>query len=77
MAEGPEQGLALMDVPAVAGALDQYRWLHSARADLLRRLGRFEESIAAYRRALALSENGVERAFLDQKLAEAESRATA
>jgi len=70
MAEGPERGLALIDLPEVAGALDTYRWLHAARADLLRRLARFEEAGEAYRRALALAENGAEQAHLTRRLRE-------
>jgi len=70
MAEGPERGLALIDLPEVAGALDTYRWLHAARADLLRRLARFAEAGEAYRRALALAENGAERAHLTRRLRE-------
>ena len=65
MAEGPERGLALMD--AIAG-LDAYHLLHSARADLLRRLGRTEEARAAYERALGLAVNPVERDFLERRL---------
>jgi RNA polymerase sigma-70 factor, ECF subfamily len=67
MAEGPERGLALID--AIDG-LDAYHLLHSARADLLRRLGRADESRAAYERALALATNPVERAFLRDQLDE-------
>ena len=73
MAEGPSRGLDLIDRAEVAGELDGYRWLHSSRADLLRRLGRFEEAAEAYRRALTLSENASERAFLLRRLAEAEA----
>ena len=65
MAEGPERGLALID--AIAG-LDAYHLLHSARADLLRRLGRTEDARAAYERALELAANPVERAFLERRL---------
>ena len=65
MAEGPEQGLAVID--GIEG-LDAYHLLHSARADLLRRLGRTEESRAAYERALALATNPVERTFLRDQL---------
>jgi RNA polymerase sigma-70 factor (ECF subfamily) len=65
MAEGPERGLALMD--GIAG-LDGYHLLHSARADLLRRLGRTESSRAAYERALDLAGNPVEREFLERRL---------
>ena len=41
MARGPERGLELIDRAEVSGALQNYRWLHSSRADLLRRLRRF------------------------------------
>jgi RNA polymerase sigma-70 factor (ECF subfamily) len=68
MAHGPPAGLALMD--QLAAELDNYHLFHSARADLLRRLGRREESAAAYERALALAENPVERAFLERRLVE-------
>lgn len=68
MAEGPDSGLALM--APLAGALDRYHLFHSARADLLRRLGRHEESADAYRRALALASNEVERRFLERRLRE-------
>ncbi len=74
MAEGPGAGLALIDRPEVAGALDGYRWLYSTRADLLRRLSRFQEAAAAYRRALALTENTPDRAFLTRRLAEVENQ---
>jgi RNA polymerase sigma-70 factor (ECF subfamily) len=62
MAEGPEQGLELMG--ELADRLDGYHLFHSARADLLRRLGRSDEAAAAYRRARALTANPAERAFL-------------
>jgi RNA polymerase sigma-70 factor (ECF subfamily) len=68
MADGPATGLALMDRPEVAGPLDDYRWFHAARADLLRRLERGTEAAAAYTRALALSENSAERAYLERRL---------
>lgn len=70
MASGPKHGLALMDEPSMAEALTGYRWFHSARADLLRRVGRLEEAAAAYRRALDLTENGADRAFLTKRLSE-------
>ena len=72
MAEGPAKGLELIDRAEVSGALDGYRWLHSSRADLLRRLGRYDEAAEAYRRALALSDNASERGFLHRRLAEVE-----
>ena len=70
MAEGPESGLALID--AIEG-LDAYRHLHSARADLLRRLGRRREAAHEYARALELSRQPAERAFLERRLAEVRS----
>jgi RNA polymerase sigma-70 factor (ECF subfamily) len=58
---GPEQ--ALREVDAIEG-LDRYRYLHSTRAELLHRLGRDAEAVAAYEAALALTENSVEQEFL-------------
>jgi RNA polymerase sigma-70 factor, ECF subfamily len=68
MAEGPDRGLELID--RLSGSLDRYLHLHSARADLLRRLGRRDEAAVAYRRALELAGNDVERRFLERRLAE-------
>jgi RNA polymerase sigma-70 factor (ECF subfamily) len=67
MADGPEAGLALVD--AVDG-LERYHLWHSARADLLRRLGHADQAAAAYERALALAPSEVERSFLRRRLAE-------
>ena len=72
MAEGPELGLALID--RIDG-LDRYRHLHSARADLLRRLGRSDEAVEAYGQALELAAQPAERAFLKRRLAEVRSSA--
>ena len=66
MSEGPQRGLELIEA---IDSLDEYNPLHSARADLLRRLGRNEEAAAAYERALALAPNPVERRFLQRRLA--------
>jgi RNA polymerase sigma-70 factor (ECF subfamily) len=74
MADGPAFGLAMMDGLAATGELDEYPYLHSARADLLRRLGRWSEADAAYRRALELTTNGPERSFLDGRIREVEAR---
>jgi RNA polymerase sigma-70 factor (ECF subfamily) len=67
MAKGPEAGLGLID--GIEG-LDEYRHLHSARADLLRRLGRDNEAADEYRRAIELAAQPAERAFLERRLAE-------
>jgi len=70
MADGPDVGLAIVEQIAASGALESYPWLHSARADLLRRLGRFQEAAQAYARARHLITNPIDRAFLDRRLAE-------
>jgi RNA polymerase sigma-70 factor (ECF subfamily) len=64
--EGPDVALALVD----GIDLDGYYLYHSIRADLLRRRGRDAEAARAYERALALTENGAEREFLDHRLRE-------
>jgi len=69
MSEGPERGLVLIDELGTSGELERYHLFHAARADMLRRLGCFEAAADAYRRALALMENGVERAYLERRLA--------
>jgi RNA polymerase sigma-70 factor (ECF subfamily) len=65
-AEGPAAGLAIVD----RLALDDYRYLHATRGELLRRLGRADEARAAYRRALELVGDGAERRLLQRRLAE-------
>jgi RNA polymerase sigma-70 factor (ECF subfamily) len=67
MADGPDRGLRTLE--PLAEALDGYHLFHSARADLLRRLARFEEAAAAYERALELVTNPQERRFLERRLA--------
>jgi RNA polymerase sigma-70 factor, ECF subfamily len=69
LADGPADGLRIVDELAARGELDGYHLLHSARADLLRRLGRDREAAAAYARALELTTNPVERRFLERRLA--------
>jgi len=68
MADGPGAGLVLMD--RLADDLDTYHLFHAARADLLRRLGRSGDAVAAYRRALMLATNPAERAFLQRRIDE-------
>ena len=70
MASSLDEGLLAMDRPEVSEPLQDYRWYHSARADLLRRLGRSEEASAAYIRALELTTNTSETRFLENRLAE-------
>jgi RNA polymerase sigma-70 factor, ECF subfamily len=73
MLEGPEAGLALIDVVVERGDLDDYHLLHAARADLLRRIGRREEAQNNYERALELVSNERERKYLQRRLREVQT----
>jgi RNA polymerase sigma-70 factor (ECF subfamily) len=73
MAAGPAAGLRIIDDLGDGGELEGYHLFHAARADLLRRLGRPEEAIAPYERALELAASEVERSFLKGRLAEVRS----
>jgi len=64
--EGPAAGLRIVDQLG----LDDFRYLHSTRAELLRRLGRTDEAREAYRRARQLTDDGPERRFLERRLTE-------
>src|SRR5262249_38076610 len=61
--QGPAAALALVDDLR----LDDHQLFHAVRADLLRRLGRREEAVAAYDSAIARTENATERAFLERR----------
>ena len=73
MQEGPAKGLALIDAIVRRGQLGDYHHVHSARADLLRQLGRGSEAIEAYERALNLNTQEPERRFLSRRIAELRS----
>jgi RNA polymerase sigma-70 factor (ECF subfamily) len=77
MADGPQTGLGLMDRVAATGQLDSYPYLHAARADLLRRLGRLDDAAVAYRRARELTANAAEQVFLDRRIEEVSGTAGA
>jgi RNA polymerase sigma-70 factor (ECF subfamily) len=66
--DGPEAGLAIL--AGLDADLEHYRYLHSARADLLRRAGRDAEARHAYRRALELVQTDAERRSLNERLAQ-------
>ena len=70
MRDGPLAGLVLIDALLARGELAEYRFAHSARADLCRRLGRTVEARASYERALELTRQETERRFLERRLAE-------
>ncbi|MFD0576336.1 RNA polymerase sigma factor [Dactylosporangium darangshiense] len=67
MLDGPAAGLGLIDGLAGDARLAAYHYLPAARADLLRRLGRYAEARAAYDAAIALCDNAVEREFLNAR----------
>ncbi|HEX5036192.1 MAG TPA: RNA polymerase sigma factor [bacterium] len=72
MGQGLEEGLEAVEAAGTGGALDAYPLFHASRADLLRRLRRFPEAAEAYRRALELTTNRVERRYLRRRLDEVE-----
>jgi RNA polymerase sigma-70 factor (ECF subfamily) len=68
MADGPRTGLRVLDQMGLEDTLEQYHLYHAARADLLRRVDQFAEAAQAYRQALDLCQNVVERAYLLRRL---------
>ena len=70
MADGPAAGLPIIESLMAIDALPGYHLLPAARADLLRRLARWDEAAEAYRDAVALVANDAERRFLERRLAE-------
>jgi RNA polymerase sigma-70 factor (ECF subfamily) len=64
--DGPAAGLAIVDGLDLEG----YRYLHATRAELLRRLGRTDEALAALERAVALTDDEAERRLLERRLVE-------
>ena len=70
MVDGPERALRLVDSIGKRGQLNGYHVLPAVRGDLLRRLGRRDEAIAAYQQALKAVDLEPERRFLAARLAE-------
>ena len=70
MRDGPAAGLGIVDGILARGDLAEYQLAHAAKADFLRRLGRFDDSRAAYERALALTRQEPQRRFIERRLAE-------
>lgn len=69
MADGPAAGLAILEVLATDPALDGYHLLSSARADMLERLGRFDEAAREYEHAASLTRNAREKQQLGDRAA--------
>lgn len=70
MRDGPEAGLVVIQSILERGDLADYHFAYSASADLYRRLGRKDEAVAAYQRALALAKQDPERRFVEKRLRE-------
>ncbi len=70
MVDGPEEGLAIVDRLLAVGGLQGYGMAHSTRAEFCRRLGRFDEAVGSYTRALALTTQAAQRRFLEQRVKE-------
>jgi RNA polymerase sigma-70 factor, ECF subfamily len=70
MASGPAEGLRLVADLEAAGQLGGYHLLPATKADLYRRLGRFDDAAACYREAIGLASTDAERRYLSRRLAE-------
>jgi RNA polymerase sigma-70 factor (ECF subfamily) len=70
MRDGLQAGLKLIDGILERGDLSEYHLAHAARADFCRRLGRNEEALASYHRALELVRQDPERRFLESRIRE-------
>jgi RNA polymerase sigma-70 factor (ECF subfamily) len=70
MRDGPAVALPLVEAILKEGELEQYHLAHAVRADLHRRLGKKEEALVSYQRALSLARQEPERRFLERRLAE-------
>jgi RNA polymerase sigma-70 factor, ECF subfamily len=70
MHAGLDEGLKRIDDIEARGELGNYYLLHAARADLLRRAGRFAEARIAYLRARGLTNNQSEMRYLEQRIVE-------
>lgn len=68
--EGPAAGLSIVEGLLAGGELLDYLPAHSARGELCRRLGRNEDALVAFRRALSLARQEPERRFLLRRMAE-------
>jgi len=76
MVHGPEWGLVQLDALADARGMADYYLLPAARADLLRRAGKYAEAARAYSEALALSRSEAERRYLERRMGEVTASAT-
>lgn len=75
MVHGPDWGLAQLDALVLERGMAEYHLLPAARADLLRRAGRYEDAAFACRDAIRLARSRAERLYLERRLAEVEAAA--
>ena len=68
--EGPATGLEIVESLFATGQLNDYHLAHAAKADMNRRLGRFEQARASYLTAIKLAQQEPEKRFLRRKLDE-------
>ena len=67
--DGPEAGLAAIEAAILGGGLETYHLAFAALADAYAALGRTDDARAAYTRALSLTAQPAERAWLEKRLA--------
>ena len=70
MRDGPSAGLALIETILGRGDLRDYYLVHATRADLCRRMGKTEEAVQSYRKALSFTRQEPARRFLERRLQE-------
>ena len=70
MQDGPGSGLTIINNLIKEGKLDSYHLVYSAQAEFSKRLGRKEEAVKAYKRAIELTRQEPERRFLENQLSE-------
>lgn len=70
MQDGCERGLALVDDLLTISTMQEYHLAHAARADMCRRLQRYDEARLSYQAALALTQLQPERRFIERRLSE-------
>ena len=76
MSEGVERGLRLIEEAGADGTLENYYLFHASRADLLRRLHRYDEAANSYTTALSLTTNQVEQKYIQRRLNELKSKSS-
>jgi len=74
MSEGAERGLRLLEEAGAGGTLENYYLFHASRADLFRRLHRYDEAADSYATALSLTTNYVEQKYIQRRLKELENK---